>query len=110
MTCDQANFSGCEFDTQPVRSHPAAASPYGALNMAGNLAEWMADWYAADYYATAPCINPPGPPAGTHRVMRGGSWSSHIRYIRTASRRGSDPGFACLFHGEGFRCAASDQE
>jgi formylglycine-generating enzyme required for sulfatase activity len=107
VTCDYVNYSGCTFDTQPADSHSAAMSPYGALNMSGNLSEWVADWYDADYYATAPNINPQGPLTGTHRVMRGGSWTSSMRYIRAASRRAANPAFACLFHGEGFRCASS---
>lgn len=107
LTCDQANFAGCEFDTRSVGKSLSFASPYGILDMSGNIAEWVADWYDADYYETATNRNPQGPTSGTYRVMRGGSWSRNFRMSRTASRDRSDPGFACFYNGEGFRCADS---
>jgi len=60
--------------TAPVGSMPAGASPYGCLDMAGNVWEWCADWYDAGYYKNAPARNPTGPATGTTRVLRGGSW------------------------------------
>ena len=60
--------------TSPVGSFPAGASPYGCLDMAGNVWQWCADWYGADYYTTSPAKNPTGPATGTVRVLRGGSW------------------------------------
>ncbi len=107
LTCEQANFAGCEFDTRPVGENPAFASPYGVLDMSGNIAEWVADWYDANYYETAVSRNPQGPNFGKYRVMRGGSWSRNFRMSRTASRDRSDPNFACFYSGQGFRCADS---
>ncbi len=62
--------------TAPVGSFPEGASFYGALDMAGNAMEWVADWYSDDYYASSPDRNPQGPSSGgPYRVLRGGSWS-----------------------------------
>jgi formylglycine-generating enzyme required for sulfatase activity len=72
--------------TAPVGSYPAGASPYGVLDMAGNAAEWCADWYAADYYRHSPGINPPGPESGKYRVVRGGSWNSPSYDVRSTHR------------------------
>jgi len=60
--------------TKPVGSYPAGASPYGALDMAGNAWEWCADRYDERYYASAPARNPTGPTSGTWWVIRGGAW------------------------------------
>ncbi len=87
---------------EPVGSHAGAASPFGIHDMAGNVWEWVADWYDAKYYAQSPGENPPGPRDGTKRVLRGGSWNFAGKYSRTASRlryeprhRAADIGFRC---------------
>ncbi len=78
-------------DTTPVGSYPKGASPYGALDMAGNVWEWANDWYAADYYANSPAANPPGPATGDVRVVRGGAFHYDEDYLRCAARLRYDP-------------------
>ena len=63
------------FDTAPVGSYSAGASWCGALDMARNVWEWVADWYAKDYYETSPYRNPAGPRSGQTLVTCGGSWA-----------------------------------
>ncbi len=89
--------------TAPVGSYPAGASPYGALDMAGNVWEWVADWYDSDYYATSPESNPKGSASGDTRVIRGGSWGTNEAYVRAAYRNRSAPDDPD--YGVGFRCA-----
>ena len=90
--------------TAPVGSSPAGASPYGCLDMAGNVWQWCADWYDADYLKSAPATNPTGHPSGTRRVLRGGSWDvslepyfrSALRFNSAPSSRGGNVGFRCV--------------
>jgi formylglycine-generating enzyme required for sulfatase activity len=60
--------------TAPVGSYPQGASPYGVLDMAGNVIDWCADWYDRNSYQNAPDRNPTGPSSGEYRVLRGGTW------------------------------------
>lgn len=91
--------------TAPVGSFPAGASPFGALNMAGNVWEWTADWYGR-YRATA-APNPPGAKTGKERVIRGGGWSDNgAAYVRAAYRYWFEPSNRLYYIG--FRCARRD--
>ena len=89
--------------TAPVNSYPEGASPYGALNMSGNVQEWVLDWYDADYYKKSAGPDPTGPVAGTDHLMRGGSWVHGQRINRSAQRL---PTKVSAFKNElaGFRC------
>ena len=108
-TCALANFwstGHCVGDTSAVGSYPAGASPYGALDMAGNVWEWVNDWYSSSYYSVSPGSNPPGPATGSYRVLRGGGWGYFgMHYLRAADRYGDDP--TLRTHDIGFRCAAA---
>ena len=98
-----ANFNNQVGDTRAVGSYPAGASTYGALDMAGNVAEWVADWYDPDYYPVSPASNPAGPETGEFRVLRGGSWFNMQRAMRAAFRLSNYPDLQS--DTLGFRCA-----
>jgi formylglycine-generating enzyme required for sulfatase activity len=108
-SCSLANGNGCLGDTSEVGSYPAGVSPYGALDMAGNVWEWVNDWYQDDYYSSAPASNPPGPAYivwyWNYRVLRGGGWDDSDFILRVAYRGGMSPGSSN--YDFGFRCAAS---
>ena len=103
---DETTDDGYTF-TAPVGSYPAGASPYGALDMAGNVWEWVNDWYGEEYYSQSPSDNPPGPETGGHRVLRGGSWVNDDGYVRSADRSNGNPGSGDIVYGYGFRCVRS---
>jgi formylglycine-generating enzyme required for sulfatase activity len=86
-----------------VDKYENSLSPYGVHQMSGNVAEWVADWYNKDYYATAPEANPEGPTSGTQRAFRGGGWMDSTPSVRAAQRNGSDP--STRMNWLGFRCA-----
>jgi eukaryotic-like serine/threonine-protein kinase len=98
-----ANYDGIEGDTTQVGSYPLGASPYGALDLAGNVWEWVNDWFGENYYAVSPGENPSGPNSGTFRGLHGGSWALPASDIRSAFR-----GWG-YYWGDvvGFRCAVS---
>jgi formylglycine-generating enzyme required for sulfatase activity len=104
--CDFANFSGCVGYSKPVGSYPMGASPYGVLDMGGNVWEWVMDWYAEDYYREPPVFDPQGPEEGTYKVLRGGSRAFIIGYMRTSARNRLTP--YLTFCSLGFRCVMDE--
>jgi len=91
-----------------VNKYDNAVSPYGTYQMLGNVAEWVADWYDKDYYATAPDRNPKGPERGTQKAFRGGGWMDSTTTMRAAMRNGTDP--TVKINWMGFRCARDVQD
>ena len=89
--------------TAPVGLYPDGVSVYNIFDMAGNATEWVADWYAKDYYSNSPKENPLGPESGTDRVLRGGSWFDRYLGVRTFVRSHLRPNVA--YNYTGFRCA-----
>ncbi len=109
--CSKANLGGpgsCVGDTDRVGRRTAGASPFGAMDMAGNVWEWTADWYDPSYYAQSPRRSPSGPDEGRLKVMRGGCWMSGADSLRVSCRKPELPaswapnvGFRCAYPGEG---------
>jgi len=104
----EGSVKGCDQgSTWPVGSKTAGASPYGAMDMAGNVAEWVHDWYDEAYYGGSPQDDPQGPTSSPHgyRILRGGSLTSNAKILRTSQRQ--------LYNATtqlslgGFRCAKS---
>ena len=85
-TCDLVNMHGCGEAAQAVGSHAKGASPFGVMDMAGNVVEMVADYYAADYYATSPAMDPKGAASGAHYVGRGGGFKSEVIWQPTSAR------------------------
>jgi eukaryotic-like serine/threonine-protein kinase len=89
--------------TSPVGHYPAGASPFGALDMAGNASEWVADLFQPDYYSISPHGNPLGPESGNLRIMRGGHWAFTADGLRSSIRIIHTPTYSIDY--SGFRCA-----
>jgi formylglycine-generating enzyme required for sulfatase activity len=108
-SCDLLNFDGCLKRTSDVTMHAAGASPYGALDMAGNVYEWVADWYDPVYYQTSPSGDPLGPASGRARVVRSSAFRSSaaesVAYARSFSSprdHRPDLGFRCVVKAPGY--------
>lgn len=115
LTTEQANYNG----NYPYRDYPKdnyvgsvtvvgsyKPNDWGLYDMHGNVWEWCSDWYSEKYYdeceAKGIVENPTGPPVGSDRVLRGGSWYSYVRYCRSAVRTYDFPGYND-YGGVGFR-------
>jgi len=103
---DDAALTWCIGDTSLVGSYTTGASPYGALDMAGNVWEWVNDWWVEDYYSYSPYLNPLGPSTGTHKGLRGGSWYHDRLTLRAAGRSYLSSPYL-RYNSVGFRCASS---
>lgn len=97
-----ANYLRVVGGTASVGSFPAGASPSGLLDMAGNVFEWVSDWYDPDYYQAGDMSSPAGPSSGEQKVIRGGSWGDYP-FLMHASNRGAVPPMVA-FNFIGFRC------
>ena len=117
-----ANFNYGVGDTMRVGSFPSGASPFGILDMGGNVAEWVSDLYDMKYYSLGNTMNPTGPVGKTDefmRVVRGGHWGDSWKMLRVSSRAsmmgpnpnvqvGTDRWFGDSAPSVGFRCASDN--
>jgi len=102
----EVGFNDGYRDVAPVGSYPAGASPFDALDMAGNVLEWVADWYSVEYYGLSPQENPTGPESGTRHIIRGGSWWSLRDGLRPAARASKSLDYSSDM--VGFRCVMDE--
>ena len=103
--CDLANLKTCGGHTNPVNDYPGGKSAYGLLDMAGNVFEWVNDYYDPNYYASAPLSNPTGPATGNDRVIRGSSFETDLTQVSSAIRHPSPQDYHN--YDLGFRCVVS---
>jgi eukaryotic-like serine/threonine-protein kinase len=103
LDCMYANFGGCKSRPVEVGSYPDGQSPYGVMDMLGNVWEWVYDKYGTDYYKQSPLADPTGPSTGRLHVLRGAAWDTSdpkrlrvtFRYDRDANSAGGSYGFRC---------------
>lgn len=110
----KANYGQNVGKTKPVDAYPGGVSGYGAYNMAGNVFEWVSDWYDPNYYKVSPALNPQGPPVGYNfakqgpvKVLKGGSWLAPHHSFHTSHRFWNQPENNSYGVGLGFHCAQS---
>jgi len=103
-----ANYDNLIGEPVPVDRYSLGASPYGALNMAGNVREWVADWFHEFYYLATPLENPLGPDSGETKSLRGGSYLDDANEIRVFNRFSHPPESPGI--NRGFRCASNVEE
>jgi serine/threonine-protein kinase len=111
IDCSFANYyseDGCIGYPSKVGSYPSGVSPYGALDMAGNVMEWVSDFYDETYYFNSPSSNPPGPTSGMYHVLRGGSFLDDISQVRSSARQSAGNIWETFYDMVGFRCAMSN--
>ena len=111
--CSRVNYYDssqgyCVGDTTQVGSYPSGASPYGVMDMAGNVWEWVNDWWQSDYYSVSPYSNPPGPSSGHRKVIRSSSFFNGGWSVRVALRSNCcSSSKEDRSNNRGFRCAAA---
>lgn len=106
LDCLHANFGGCTGELKAVGSYPEGISPYGALDMLGNVWEWVYDKFDQDYYVQSPSEDPAGPISGKHHILRGAAWdTTDPKSLRITFRYNRDPNSTGSSYG--FRCATS---
>lgn len=110
----RANYGQNVGKTTPVDSYPSGVSGYGVYNLAGNVFEWVSDWYDPNYYQVSPALNPQGPSGGYNfanqgpvKVLKGGSWLAPQSSLHTSHRFWNQPENNSYGVGLGFRCAMS---
>jgi formylglycine-generating enzyme required for sulfatase activity len=109
VACHLVNYVGCpQAGTQEVTRYPSGQSPYKVYNMAGNVWEWVGDWYLAAYYKSSPTNNPTGPSHGLSHVLKGGSFYDTADNLYVTKRWYRAPTIAD--YNIGFRCARSTSE
>lgn len=107
--CQQGNFNDCVGETTQIDAYPQGKSYYEALDLSGNVFEWVADWYKAQYYNESPERDPLGPEIGEVRSVRGGSYLSPLEDVRPSKRFFLEPqqsradlGFRCVLENPGY--------
>ncbi len=110
----KANYGQNVGKTKPVDAYPEGVSGYGMYNMAGNVFEWVSDWYDPNYFKVSAALNPQGPPTGYNfanqgpvKVLKGGSWLAPVSSLHTSHRFWNQPENNSYGVGLGFRCAQS---
>jgi formylglycine-generating enzyme required for sulfatase activity len=105
-TCDQANINNCVGGVTRATKYQTDKSPFGVLDMAGNVREWVSDYFDGNYYKDSPSQNPTGPAVGNYYVIRGGGFASLVIETSATYR-----GFIKLIGYEadlGFRCVVNN--